>query len=148
MNLTDAKSLALALMQEHGLITWRFTFDNAKRRLGLIRFNDKTISMSETLTSLNPIEQVRNTILHEIAHALVGPSQGHNRVWRDKAISIGCNGNRMTNSIVKVEYKYTVTCGVCRESWGCHRRPRYLVNGWHKPCGRVSMNRLTITEGE
>ena len=36
------------------------------------------------------IDHIRDTILHEIAHALVGPCHGHDAVWRQKAREIGC----------------------------------------------------------
>lgn len=37
---------------------------------------------------------IRDTWLHEIAHALVGPDHGHDEVWRTKALAIGCDGKR------------------------------------------------------
>ena len=39
-------------------------------------------------------DEVKDTLLHEIAHALVGSQHQHNTTWRDKAIEIGCKGNR------------------------------------------------------
>jgi len=144
MNLNEAKGLARSMMAEHGLTEWNFKFDTARNRLGLTRFSNKTISISKSLTFLNPESQVRNTILHEIAHALVGPSHGHNNVWRSKAISIGCNGQRTTNSIVKVATNYTIKCLHCGTSWGVFRMPKSLTNSWHKGCGRVSINQLVM----
>jgi SWI/SNF-related matrix-associated actin-dependent regulator 1 of chromatin subfamily A len=38
-------------------------------------------------------QQFKDTILHEIAHAIVGPHHGHDEVWRGKAVEIGCTGN-------------------------------------------------------
>ncbi len=40
---------------------------------------------------------MRNTILHEIAHALTGHKAGHNAEWRNMAIAIGCDGQRVYN---------------------------------------------------
>ena len=37
-------------------------------------------------------DQINDTILHEIAHALVGPGNGHNLKWKKKAKEIGCTG--------------------------------------------------------
>lgn len=33
---------------------------------------------------------MRQALLHEIAHALVRPGHGHDQVWKDKALQIGC----------------------------------------------------------
>jgi plasmid stabilization system protein ParE len=37
---------------------------------------------------------VRDTILHEVAHALAGPKAKHGPVWREVAVRIGCSGRR------------------------------------------------------
>lgn len=149
MNLREAKTLTLDLMGRHGLIVtgWRFKFDRAVKRLGLTNYRYKTISLSRQLTVLNDLPQVQNTILHEIAHALVGSMNGHNDVWRSKAVSIGCNGQRCTNSIMRVTPKYKVRCGVCSASWDYHRRPRNLATSWHSSCGRISKGKLILQGG-
>jgi predicted SprT family Zn-dependent metalloprotease len=105
MRLPDARKLALELMAEHGLTqtgrapefgvrVWRFTFDNAVRRFGVCRYHKGTISLSRVLVKLNPDAEVRNTILHEIAHALAGHANGHNHVWKRIAERIGARPER------------------------------------------------------
>jgi len=94
MELQRAGDLARELMQAHGLTDWKFTVDFAKRRFGQCRYSKKEISLSIPLTKLNSEEKVRDTILHEIAHALAGPRTGHGRIWKQKAAAIGANPKR------------------------------------------------------
>lgn len=94
MNLRHAWSLGRELMTRHGIEHWTLTFDGAKRRAGLCRHDAHTLSISRHITALHSEEQVRDTLLHEIAHALVGPRAGHNATWRRKAVEIGGNGDR------------------------------------------------------
>lgn len=94
MNLHDAERMARSLMDQHGLSHWRFKFDRAKQRFGLCDYNKYTISLSHDLTVLNGEDEVRNTILHEIAHALAGNDAGHGYEWKSVARSIGCTGDR------------------------------------------------------
>lgn len=94
VDLTDAAQLARALMDEHGLQGWTFEFDRARVRAGACHFADRRISLSRALTAVHPDEQVRETVLHEIAHALVGPRHGHDEVWRRQARAIGASGER------------------------------------------------------
>ena len=54
-------------------------------------------------------EEVKNTLLHEIAHALVGPGHRHNRVWRQKAREIGCDA-KVTHNLNFSEARYRVGC--------------------------------------
>ena len=78
----------------HGLDDWEVAYDNAKRRAGICRFGDRVLGLSAPLTAVHDEADVRDTILHEIAHALVGPRHGHDATWRRVARSIGCTGER------------------------------------------------------
>ena len=94
MEITAALTLGRRLLREHGLGDWSIRTDRAKTRAGVCRFGTHTISLSAALTHLHDEAEVRDTIMHEIAHALVGPFHGHDDVWRAKAIEIGCTGQR------------------------------------------------------
>lgn len=98
MMTTQVEMIAREELGRHGLSAqgWRFEFDNAVRRLGQCRFNSRVITVSRKLAKLNEEATIRNTVLHEIAHALVGPNHGHDEVWRTKAVCIGCTGERST----------------------------------------------------
>lgn len=94
MEMQRALSLARSLLAEHGLRDWTVVADRAKTRAGVCRFGRRQIGLSRPLTELHSEAEVRETILHEIAHALVGPAHGHDATWRAKAISIGSSGQR------------------------------------------------------
>ncbi|WP_097189062.1 SprT-like domain-containing protein [Ornithinimicrobium cerasi] len=94
MDLDAAARLARTLMDAHGLRDWRFEFDRAKVRAGACHFADRRITLSRHLTLAHDPDQVRETVLHEVAHALVGPRHGHDRVWRARALAIGATGER------------------------------------------------------
>lgn len=91
MELQDAKELALQHMKTHGLLElgWSLHFFKASTTFGQCRYNSRMICLSKPLTFLNGIEEVENTILHEIAHALVGPGHYHDQVWKFKAQELG-----------------------------------------------------------
>ena len=80
---------ALKLMHTHGLVGWRFSFDRAKTRLGICDFTTRTISLSKHWVEVRSLEESEATILHELAHALVGPGHNHNMVWALKAKKLG-----------------------------------------------------------
>lgn len=127
MELEHARELALDLMKQHGLeYRFRFEFDNAKRRFGSCRFNPRFITLSKHLVQLNNYKVVRNVILHEIAHALVGPNNGHNWVWRQKAIEIGCDGERCYDAekVNPVIGKLVAKCPNCNHIYYKHRTPK------------------------
>ena len=107
--LQDVMDLAHRLLAEHELQNWRISFDHARRRAGLCNFSTKTISLSRHYAREATFEHIKDTILHEIAHALVGPSHGHNAIWRRKAREIGCSAMRCHN-LIFTKARWIMTC--------------------------------------
>ena len=89
-----ALSLGAELFEQYGLDGWRLTLDHARRRAGQCDYRTKTISLSRHYVRYADEAHIKDTILHEIAHALVGPKHGHDAVWRSKAREIGCSATR------------------------------------------------------
>jgi predicted SprT family Zn-dependent metalloprotease len=98
MDLKAAHAMARTLLDEHGLTDWTLRFDRAKTRAGVCHGARREIGLSEPLTRLHSEEEVRATVLHEIAHALVGPSHGHDAVWRRQVMAIGGRPERSLDS--------------------------------------------------
>ena len=71
MELRKASALTHVLMHQHGLSReWVFRWQNKKRSLGTCSYNWREIRLSKWYVELNDIDDVKDTILHEIAHAL------------------------------------------------------------------------------
>ncbi len=101
--------MALTLMTDHGLKKWRFQFDHSTRRAGCCNYRKKLISISFDLARNASDDDIRDTILHEIAHALVGRKYNHDAVWKARAKEIGCSGER-THRLVFSLPRYSVAC--------------------------------------
>lgn len=131
MQLSDAQILAEELFALHDLKKWTFQFDRAKVRFGLCNFRDRVISLSRHLTELNDESIIKNTLLHEIAHALVGRKHAHDKVWQAKAIEIGCDGARRycPSSINTPNLKYSATCPSCEKVYQAQRIRKRVACG-------------------
>ena len=121
-----AIDLATELMDTYGLVGWRFKLDHARRRAGQCDFTNKTISLSRLYVRYADIDHIRDTILHEIAHALVGPRHGHNAVWRQKAREIGCTATRC-HRLSFAQARWLMTCPNGCFSVERHRKKSGLV---------------------
>jgi len=119
MTTQQVQCKARILMEEHGLIEkgWSFKIDNAKRRFGCCKHRTKEITISGyLLPHVENDADVVDTILHEIAHALVGHSHGHNYVWKAKARELGCRPERCGSHKIKdrsklnEKYKWVGEC--------------------------------------
>ena len=133
MEVTRALAVGRRLLREHGLDDWTIVADRAKTRAGVCRFARRQIGISAPITTLHGESEVLDTILHEIAHALVGPQHGHDAVWRAKALEIGCSGDRCVSSEApRVPGDWTGRCPAGHEKTR-HRAPTRLMS-----CGQCS----------
>lgn len=63
--------MAKALLATHRLQQWSFQFDNGTKRAGCCQYATQVISLSYEFAKRAPAEEITDTLLHEIAHALV-----------------------------------------------------------------------------
>ena len=80
---------ARGLMDRHGLGEWTLGFIAARGKLGECRPLHRHIGLSRYHAVTGSPEQVTDTVLHEIAHALAGPGAGHGPAWKAIARRIG-----------------------------------------------------------
>lgn len=132
MRLDDAETVAYCLMNRYALEGWSFGFDNAKNRCGYCQHGRKRITLSRHFVQMNDESDVRDTILHEIAHALVGPGHGHGRVWQRQAMMIGAKPERCATDVVMPKGNVEGLCASgCPVRHTRHRMPpARMRDGW------------------
>lgn len=89
---------AHACLAAVGLADWSFGWDRAARRLGCCKFQRRLITLSQYFVAHflkeNP-QQIRRTLLHEIAHALAyvyHKETGHGKFWKHYCTLLGIAG--------------------------------------------------------
>ena len=117
--LPQIEQMGRKLLADHGLHNWKFGFDLAKRRAGLCNYGAKTITLSVTYCLKADEDDIIDTILHEIAHALAGFKAKHGPKWKKIAKSIGCTGDRCSY-VQHSKPRWRGTCG-CSDKWKRHR---------------------------
>lgn len=91
------RSYIRAKFLEHGLGDWQFTFINKRDFYGRCYCRYGVIVLSKYYTDRLSFEFTRQTILHEIAHAIIEENpilkdkltHGHDEVWHTTLESIG-----------------------------------------------------------
>ena len=126
METGSARQLATSLLAQHGLSGWRFLLDHGRTRCGACHYATRTISVSRHFVSLNSQAEVENVILHEIAHALVGPGHGHGQRWQQTARAIGARPEAYAPDDIQMPAaKWQIVCRQCGETLA-HRHRRSL----------------------
>lgn len=152
MKISEARFIVTDMLKEHGLYSqgWRFKLGRGKKRLGACNYRQKQVSVSRYLIELGTDEEVMDTIIHEIAHALT-PHCGHNSLWVEKARSLGHpDPKRLATKLsYKIPHKYAIYCnlhgGIVAKR---HRRsnPATLARSYCTKCGTVSVRELVEVE--
>lgn len=139
MKIADARYLADCLIdttftidgKEYCARNLGYSFDwmKRKRHLGLCSYMKKKIFLSEDYVYHNDVSLVKDTILHELAHAFsyfiygrVGC--GHGLHWKNVCVQIGARPRRCKSKDdgVKIKYKYLLR----------HRKSGEVYSGYHK----------------
>jgi predicted SprT family Zn-dependent metalloprotease len=126
--LHEVRRLALQLMETHGLHNWSFAYNRRKRSLGLCVYERRAIELSRYFVERNEHAEVLDTILHEIAHALVGPGHAHDAVWKRKCREIGARPARCGDAEMPAG-RWKACCGSCGQTFERHRKPQGM-RGW------------------
>ncbi len=132
-NLADVESYAVECLEKTGLGHWAFVWDNARRRLGSCRYWKKEITMSRYFVMLNMErpDQIRDTVLHEIAHALAWihhHERGHGPHWKSYCRQLGATprASARPESITPMPFKYHLRLKDTGEVVGSYyRKPRF-----------------------
>lgn len=127
MNTQQIETLANKLISQH-LHGWRFSWNKRSRTAGLCVYgNKKEIQLSSVCVNSMSREQIEDTILHEIAHAIAGYSAAHGPAWKRVCVQIGakpvaCIKASELDDSYRSSFKYVVVC----ETPGCKNHKKIL----------------------
>jgi predicted SprT family Zn-dependent metalloprotease len=119
---TNYTLIAERLMSLHlGGTDWKFKWTTAfKTTAGTCSYKNKVIKVSKQYAIKAGEKEFADTMLHEIAHALVpGEREHHGLKWKAVAKKIGCSAKRC-HSITFTEPKYKFKCD-CNEIYHRHK---------------------------
>lgn len=125
---------ALELMARHGLQGWSFRFNRRKRAMGMCFYQQRRLELSVYLVQRNGPEEILDTLLHEIAHALVGLGHAHDAVWQQKCFEIGAQPIRCGQASMP-EGRWKSRCGSCSRDYHRHRKPKRMKGWFCRFCG-------------
>lgn len=132
-----------------GLDDWELRFSNQKRHLGYCRPKKKIISISKAFMETNSFNVMRDTLLHEIAHALHFLETGktnHSNGWKKYALRVGCEPKRCATGqgLCMPKGNYIGVCPVCGKETHFYRKVRRSYSCSHCTKRYDSRFKLTI----
>jgi predicted SprT family Zn-dependent metalloprotease len=156
IKLHEIKQYALEQMEKWELTEqgWSFVWDTrAVRRYGQCRYRSKEIGITKKLANINTIEETKDVVLHEIAHALVGRGHGHDWVWKNMCRTVGAKPERCYTpedrggTVKTIKGKYKLVNKDTGEVYRYyHRRPRLdWSERWIRGKKTETFGKLTVT---
>ena len=135
---------------------YRLTFNQKKRSFGTCYFGSvKKIELSEFLCKNMEEKEVKDTILHEMAHAIDAGIRGysnHDNEWKKIASEVGATPKSSSKASRGIEYKYVCVLKKSDESlvfqYGFNRKQRHmkmnviLNNMWIRGKTATTINKL------
>ncbi len=142
MDLQEVEVLAEKAILNYGLQGWSFRWARTKRRLGACNYRLKRIEIAEFYARHNPPEQVLDTLLHEIAHALAGPQARHGPAWKAIARRLGATPKACDkgDQTVVMPGDWQATCGACNKTYHKYKRPQSLTGYRCRCSARTSLS--------
>jgi predicted SprT family Zn-dependent metalloprotease len=137
------------LLKEFGLwnLGWRFELADDVRTVGWCHHSIKRICYSKYFLH-HGRAQIEDTLRHEIAHALVGPNEGHNANWRRMAVMCGARPRRCAPQGVTPDkpHNFLMECPDCGQRWRRYRMRRRNYGSKCPECG-VAVIILDLRDG-
>lgn len=90
-----------------------FTINDCKKNAAICYDQPLEIQMSRFFINSPSTtkEKIDDVILHELAHAIVGPGAGHSAEWKECAKQLGCTSDVCVGPFLKKkDYNYVLKC--------------------------------------
>lgn len=87
--LQDVENIARSTLQQYGCENTKYSIAIFSRGMRACASASGQIKLDLNYALRGNMDDIRNTILHEVAHILVGPRHGHRRIWQEKAKEMG-----------------------------------------------------------
>lgn len=131
--LAFVEAICLRSMARFLSADWNFAFDSGKRRAGICVYNDKQIRLSKYLVMLHSVDDARQVMWHEIAHAICGKDAGHGKHWLQTAKSLGYRAEKFSGNTIAENTAPWVGCCPAGHEHYRYRKPTRPMS-----CGRCS----------
>lgn len=135
-----------SLINQH-LVGWSFKVTKTKHAMGQCDHINKEITISIYHLTTGTLEEIKDTILHEIAHAMT-PGHNHDRIWKLKCIELGARPATKANRIASTKFvesippKHSYVCKICGHAKYSNRKlkHRYSCTKCGQALGTVRFN--------
>ena len=140
MQIAAAKNLAELLIQQYPDLTgWAFRLNPRLRRtLGRCYYSLRVIELATAFVQMNDERLIVEGVKHEMAHALVGPGQGHGPTWRRMARTVGCQPRPCAMYVLMPPAHWVAVCPKCSLIYPMFRQPKAGLARWCKRCGPIN----------
>jgi len=141
MDRIKATTLCREQLDKFGLKNWGVgtTTDPKHSFLGICMSKDKKIILNAFHIDIHPDSEVIDTIMHDVAHAIVGTINGHNEVWQAKAKELGastlpCSHLDLPAHVIDAIRSGQIVEMTIEEETHVLRRPKYTVTRLQDKC--------------
>lgn len=134
MNVDELIEEGQKLLSTHNLGGWIVKVEDIGQLLGQCDYKKQTIVVGDYYLHNNPTDMVRDTLRHEVAHALT-PGHNHDAVWRAMAAMLGAVPRACYKNAKMPLGKFVASCPKCTRVYSKNRL-HYKDGYYCKDCGK------------
>lgn len=135
MNIEEFLKSTRIIVDDCCLYDWKIKITDTKRRLGSCNYTKKELNFSKNLILNNSREEIRDTVLHECAHAIAGHGAWHWYKWKICALKIWLQNPQTCNTTAnQAEWKYKMQCAGCGEIYHFYKKVSKLNKACYNCC--------------
>lgn len=130
-DLSKYEKIANELLTKHELHDWKFVWNNrmTNSTWGVCKYRQKEIQLNRKYAQIESDENIIDTIIHEVAHALT-KGDGHGEIWKAKCRELGCKDQQYKNlekSSMEKLSRFKGYCPTCNDVIYAGRKKKYGV---------------------
>lgn len=118
------------LLNTRGVGGWKIEFRHTIVFAGRCVHDLRVIAYSVPFMLYASDEQVKATIAHEVAHALLGPNFGHDAEWQELCVLLGGTGRAISEYpqalYTSKNFPWLGTCAHCGRKTASREAPQHL----------------------
>lgn len=141
MTRDEIKDYAQKQLDKHGYGGMDIVWGRGRTRIASVAFTlgvPIELRLSSNFLPHLDDDEIKDVILHEVAHCIAGAKAGHGPRWKRVAASLGAKPERtldVDNEILDKVSKYKTWCRDCGEEYYFNRRSEYPIEGRVCRCG-------------
>lgn len=129
-----------SLLERHSLAGWQVAFNMKRNTLAETWHGSRVVYISRHFAKICKTEELTEVIIHEVAHALLGPGKGHDKEFVELYSKLAPAGTHGVVAVPTKIGKYHLTCRGCGQDGYTNKSKDFYCAICYKDGKKIKFN--------